>query len=146
MIKEKQLPTKNVFLILALSDLSLSVSCAIHAIADWHLDHCSRHWLANVVLFDMIAISNCANRGVTLYVTLIRAFATTNQKVVAYQSWIRFLLEMTSFIIIGCLPLFIEWTMRPTLKQLSDLRFLFQLYFVHYIFLIIIMVILVMYI
>ena len=111
MIKQKQIPLKNVFLVLAFSDLCVGFMYALHAIIEWNLARCSRSKTLNMAIFGAHSISVYSNQGLTLYVTLMRAFATSTSKVLTYQqkNWRRILVELAIFVNFGCIPLYVEW-------------------------------------
>ena len=82
MAKQKLTPTRNLFLLLAFSDLCVGLIYSLFAVFNWSLDSCSDVITSSVVrvlrYVEIILIGS--NRGITLYVTLIRAIAVSAKK------------------------------------------------------------------
>ena len=124
MAQKKQIPVKNLFFVLAASDCGVGVIYATQAMCHWCFDACSMTRTAIIAVNQLQSIAIFSNRGITLYVTWIRAVAVGSVTAESFQNkrLPRIFAEITLFILLGSLPMLLQWLIPMTNHEADILR------------------------
>ena len=109
MIKRKMISSKNLFMILGISDLSVGVIYTVKAIFNWFFKNCEiSTWFIAPMEMTQTALT-FANRGITLYMTLMRAITVSSKQIwnLRNRNKLMIAIEIVIFVAINCLPEFI---------------------------------------